>query len=172
MGSWTWALLTDWLYHTFDHSWTIVHFSLLLTLFQIAIQAIVAYETNLYHLHLDSGMLLLQKPLNIGPIVKISDRSSILPTIHKHLVLLSWKDLSKFVSKVFLTILTSSWSTSLSKRLWPRSELFPGRDHFSLMCSLVDSRDKYLDFCLDHSWDWYFFSSPNGSPKVMVCLCI
>lgn len=92
---------------------------------------------------------LLKKPLNNGPIVKISDRSSILLTIHRHLVLLSWKDLfSKFVSKGFLTLSHLLLVYILSKRVWPLSEAIPRKGFYFSVCSLMTVGLQYLDFCL------------------------
>lgn len=87
---------------------------------------------------------LLQKPLNNGLIVKVSDRSSILPTIHSIWYCCLGKIFSKFDSKSFLTV-PSSPPLSLHPLVkefghWVR--LFPERDHFLLSASWLMIRIK------------------------------
>ena len=79
---------------------------------------------------------LLQMPLNNELRIKTFDGTPLHPTIHEHLVILSFSiAFSKIESHVSDSIsLTSSWSTHLSKAAWSLDVVAPRKRASPLVC--------------------------------------
>ena len=119
---------------------------------------------------------LSQKLFSRVIIVKIVNGPSMLPTTHRHLILLttgmasSTRNSKRFLTQPVLTHPSSY--TCLSSLV---TELSVSRKWSSSLGCFHDKNGGEIffgnsGFCSDNSWVWYIFLSPNRNPRLAWCV--